>query len=519
MATLGRLATRADDFRIIGFPWLAAKIDIARLTAALPLTVIVLVAALLRFWSLESWPVFSDEDSYVTTVHLVAQAGWPDAIMVAAQSTFKAPLLVLIHAVISWLGVDALVAGRALSASAGLVTTVLTWELGRRLGGGTVGLAAAALYALSPMATLHERMINLDPWLTALTLATVLAGYSAIEGRNHRLAFIAAVAGFLAVQAKTPGVAVIALPVVALFLQRGKTERGTIQAIICMLGPLMSYFALMFSPIGPILSAQNAMLMEPFAALGTNLADLADVLWTYIPAGLSLLIVPGAYLAFRATPRFTLVALAMVAVWVAPWVLLGKFAPSRYYLSALPYLCAFVAMAVVGLPALLRSDRSRLVASFVAVILVAASGVTSARLVTDQTSVALTRLDDWQYRSGWPAGYGYADADALVRGLAEPESQVAYMIDMYHVAGAGTYRPLPGGVRSLGLIESVTQLPTAGSRLYVIADDGRDRQFVGADQETLNTIPNLLAQRPDLEVVERFTRPGSNLGVTVLRSR
>src|SRR4051812_47708752 len=67
--------------------------------SAVPMTAVIgailIVAVVLRFWSLTAWPVFSDEDSYVATAVTVADMSVVDQIMVATPRTFKAPMLVL----------------------------------------------------------------------------------------------------------------------------------------------------------------------------------------------------------------------------------------------------------------------------------------------------------------------------------------------------------------------------------------------------------------------------------------
>jgi hypothetical protein len=81
------------------------------------------------------------------------------------------------------------------------------------------------------------------------------------------------------------------------------------------------------------------------------------------------------------------------------------------------------------------------------------------------------------------------------------------------------YSEHPAGVTSLDLVESAQSLQKVEGRLYVITDDGRDRQFAEGIPDDANRIADLLAQRPDLEVIARFSRPNSSLGVSVLRSR
>src|SRR5207248_4445274 len=127
---------------------------------------------------------------------------------------------------------DPVIAGRVLSAAAGTITTVLCFFLGRRLGGSGVGLVAATLYALSPVAVLHERMVLHDGPMAACALGAVLMSWAAIERRSWPLGCVAALLGALAVQFKTPAVATALLPIVILAVHEGSRARRTGPALL-----------------------------------------------------------------------------------------------------------------------------------------------------------------------------------------------------------------------------------------------------------------------------------------------
>jgi hypothetical protein len=84
---------------------------------------------------------------------------------------------------------------------------------------------------------------------------------------------------------------------------------------------------------------------------------------------------------------------------------------------------------------------------------------------------------------------------------------------------AEMHRPLPDGVTSLGWFEAYGPLPKVAGTMYVIADDGRDREATTEPDTDARRIDVILAARPDLEVIARFDRPGTPYGVSVLRTR
>ena len=518
MVTLGQPVTRPDARRLAGahssMSWSLASVR----TTALLLSGVVLLAATLRLALINAWPIFMDEDGYMRGALAIQTLPLGDALMILTQLTYKPPVVPGTLALLIQAGIDPLVAGRIMMAVAGTLSTLMTFELARRLGGPGIGVVAAACYALSPLAVLNERVINMDPWMATFALAATLASLTAIERKSTSMAMLAALAGAMAVLVKTPAIAVAAVPVAALLLHRGRVDRPIIPAVIAMFGPILAYVAVMSSPLGQTLAEQNAMLMAPFVALPQNLLDLADTLWTYFPGGLLLMVVAGAALAFRSSPRLASISLLMIGVWIGPWIVLSKFAPSRYDLAAMPFLCAFAAVALVRLPQLVRQGFGQQIAVIVSVGIVAASGTASLKMVVDHQGSAMTRLDDWQYRSGWPAGYGYGEAAALIQRTAEPGSSVAYMVDKFHVVAAGLHDPLPAGVTSLGWSEPDQPLPATAGRLYVVVDDGRDTEFTDTGENNQGRVERVLAQRPDLRTFGRFSRPGSEGGVTVLQS-
>jgi hypothetical protein len=276
---------------------------------------------------------------------------------------------------------------------------------------------------------------------------------------------------------------------------------------------LISYVALMRGPLGPGLGEQNSgRLTEPFTAFRSNLDALLDSALTYFPAGLAFLVLVGVALALWYRPRLVAVFLSAIIVWSVPWLILSNFAPSRYYLPAVPYACALAALAVVRLPVMAASlgPAPRRVLAAGALAILAASGIGSVQLVVSHRTAAMPKVDDAQYRSGGASGYGYAEAAYFVSTTAEPGSAVAYVVDPLHRVGVGFGRPSPTGVKILGLLHPPDQLRINYSGpVYVVADDGLDT-LAG------RRVAEVLARQPGLHTLVRYTRPGSDLGVSVL---
>lgn len=472
-------------------------------------------AAWLRFHDLGSWPAFGDEDIY-TRITLEMRAMPLKGALAHSADVGKTPLAFVLHWAASGLVEDPIVAGRAIAAVSGVATVALCYLLGFRFGGARAGLLTAAIYAVAPLAVLHERMVLQDGPMAAASLASALSAWTAIERGSWRRAALAAMLGALAVQLKVPGVGASAAPVLGLvgLEARAQARRAGI-GLLAFGAPVLSYLLLMSTPLGPGLRAASDDLSRPFQAIGPNLLSLADSGSTYFPNGLLLVAGAGALLLVRSEPRAASLVLGSLAGWTLPWVLLSRFTPSRYFLPAVPYVCLLIAIALVKLPAVLAAlgrggQVAALAGGALLVLLMAGSAV---HLVVQHRDGPLSHLDDLQYRSGWPAGYGYPDAAAFVRAHVTAGASVGYLVGPEHQVGAGLYRPLPPGVRSLGLLKT-EQLASLCARepVYLLVDDGRE-----GDDQPRQRVREVVALHPGARELARFTRPGALTGVSVLR--
>jgi MFS family permease len=507
-------------------PDIEARLDTERLTAVphrrwtwAALAAIVFVAAILRTHEVGRWPPFVDEDIYTWTSWEMLQQPLEVALVHSTRASWKPPLPLLLQGHLGALFGDVLASGRLLSALAGLCTTVLCFYLGRRLGGPAVGLVTALLYALSPLAVLHERMVLHDPLMSPLALAAVLVSWRALDRESWALAGLAASLGALAVQMKVPALVIAVLPIALAITERRGRSRNMWRALLMAAGPIGSYLLLMLTPTGVGLAQQNSGHMSEFSwsnplmMFWRNSEVLLDAVRAYFPGGLPVVIFIGMAFAFWRAPRAAVMFVLAVVIVGLPFLVFSRFAPSRYYLPAAPYVLALAAVALVRLPVAARGLGlvPGMLLVFGSAAIVAASGVASLRIVSDPRSAVLSRIDDFQYRSGWPAAVEYAEARRFLNCALPRNSEVAFMIDSRHRVAMGLLRPLPPGVVSLGLLRLNDRLPvdTRGT-LYVVVDD------IG-DAERGERLRELLARQPDLQIVAHFARIRSRDGVTVLR--
>jgi hypothetical protein len=352
----------------------------------------------------------------------------------------------------------------------------------------------------------------LDGLLTFFVALSVLLTWQALETASWAALLGASAAGSAAVLAKTPGVLVaIAPPLVALAVGSGRRLAGRVA--VATAAPLVAFLALQVGRTGSGVRQQFLDRWAPYRYSGGNLEDLTDALVAYALPGVMALALVGLWVVGRRRRRWAVALAVLILAWTVPWVVLSNFAPSRYYLPALPWVCLLAAIGALELVRLGRRRGRWIAAASMALVAAVAASLawSSARLVLDHPHARLSRLDDWQYRSGPPSGYGYRAAWRFAVARARPGSRLACLISGNHANASECGHDVPAGVVHLGRFvadaETVPALPPRG--LLAVADDD----------------PALLARWREveapasLETLARFTRPGGTPGAVVVRVR
>lgn len=223
------------------------------LTTAL-LMAIALVGAVVRFTGIEWGRPFvyhPDEATIVkTAMRMVATRDWNphDFNYPSLVIDLNAGIVAIGHALAGWplatyqVGLftahealpqqfNAFLAGRVVVAFLGVATIIVTYAIGRRVGGRLVGLIAAAIVAFAPIHIESSRYAMTDVPVTLLCALVLLASIRASEEPDRtRWWVIAAALVGLATSAKWTGVAVGTVPFV-LFVS-SRVRNGGLPALI-----------------------------------------------------------------------------------------------------------------------------------------------------------------------------------------------------------------------------------------------------------------------------------------------
>lgn len=117
-------------------------------------------------------------------------------------------------------------AGRIVSAVAGVLTIAVLFALARRLFGERVGLTAALLYAAAPLAAVHAHFFTVDVCATLFVTLALLASARLLESQHWKEYLIAGICTGLAAATKYSAGLVLVAPVAAHILASPHDGRG-----------------------------------------------------------------------------------------------------------------------------------------------------------------------------------------------------------------------------------------------------------------------------------------------------
>jgi 4-amino-4-deoxy-L-arabinose transferase-like glycosyltransferase len=476
----------------------------------LALLAILILAAFLRTWRLGLWPMFADEDAHSATTREIVNASFLSGFKIAATEADKPVPLFWIRAMLWPLFGSPWMAGRWLSAAAGVATTGLCFVLGRRVWGNAAGVVAALVYATSPWALIEDRQNVQDPVMTALILVILLMILDQSQRPTSLRPYVVAALGFVAVFVKASAFLLVPVPWLAymLWVKRPWRPEERRSMTVMTMGPAIAFSAVKFFNLGG-----STDRFHPIHHIPTNFLVFCDAVHTYMGMGMVILCILGAVLLYRRDYRMGAFLVCLTLGWSADWMATSDFAPSRYYLIAVALAAVAAGSGAVGLVewSWRHFKAAGMVAGAAIALIVAMPARTSVRLIQNFATAPMAKLDDWQYRSGWPSGYAFPEAEEWLRSNVPPGANVGYVIDVMHKEDAGLFAPLPAGIVSLGYIQEEygkLKLPKMSGTVYLMVDDGRwdSRYFVR----------RIMRRIPSASEVKRFLKPGSNLGVSIM---
>ncbi len=420
------------------------RANLRRASATL-LAAILALALFLRSYNLLSLPLFTDEAIYLHWAKEIWEQRTRMALFIPISTDGKQPLFMWLAGAAMQLPTDPLLAGRAVSALTGVLSTIAVYLAGRWLLGGAVGLLAALFYAIAPFTLFFDRMALADGLLdttTAWSLALGVLIATRVRDRRQSL-LIGTTLGIvlgMAIWTKMTALFVLPFPLLGLILVLKKRDlRAPIMALLVGFGVFGIFAALLaMMPNAENLVEKTSsfsftaseLLTFPVRVWVSNLASYWSWIQLYLPSPLywETLIALLWGLLFRR--RSTLMLVGCWAAFTLPQILTARLLFTTRYVvpSVLPLLLLSADLLVwVGrLVALFAKQRLLshrylpvLPVAILSLIAITPSLIWDIRLLQDPSTVALADTDRFQYVSGWPSGYGFRQAMDLAQQRAD----------------------------------------------------------------------------------------------------
>lgn len=374
-----------------------------------------LIYLVLRFYSILSLPIFTDEAIYIRWAQIAAQDAKERFI---SLTDGKQPMFIWLMMVSLRFIQDPLLAGRIVSVGAGLMTLIGLYFLGREVfKSNRVGLISSALYVIFPMSLVYDRMALYDSLVGAFAVWGLFLIVLLV--RNVRLD-IALILGMViggGVLTKTNAFFSIYLLPVSLILfdwtRKGLKNRFAkwifFSAIV--VGITYGFYSILrLSPFFHIIAEKNAIfvyplkdwLEHPFNFFIGNWKAFWDWVIRYLTWPLLVLAISS----FFISRSFTREKLVLFLWFIIPIIALGFFGRTLYprfiffmMLSLLP-LIAFSLVSIYT-----RVKKTYLFVLFCFLVFFF-SLQTDFFILTDFARAHIPVSDNQQYLTGWPAGAG-----------------------------------------------------------------------------------------------------------------
>lgn len=348
----------------------------------------------------------------------------------------------LLISIVNWPG-NPLMAARALSAITGLASGIATFYLARLLWPRqNIGWIAALIYLVLPLPLINDRMALADSLLTVLTTLILILSFKLIRQPSSATGYALGVCLGLAYLTKLNGLIYLAIPIFSLILLKGWQQsakiliRPYLVAFVVSL-PTVTEFPRQFlsvavrglsNPMGPQISTITWWL---YSLAETWLDLTAYVTWPILLlAGMRLLY------GLRSREREASLFAVLLLLTPAVYALLGKDVwYSRYLLPIVPLLAVLAARTLTDLASLLaqqtRLKQSGMWLALLCLLTLLPGMIFNYQLITNPSYAPFTPVDRWQYITGWPSGYGLAEAVTWLRQEAAKKGPLVVITSIY----------------------------------------------------------------------------------------
>ncbi|NPV68246.1 MAG: hypothetical protein HPY64_13985 [Anaerolineae bacterium] len=381
--------------------WLAVALALAFLLMRLPL--------------LTRLPVFVDEGAHIFWAQENLAGGWVDG---------KWLSIVIMAGFVGGLPLPPLLAARLCAVILSLGSLLLIISIGARLGTRRDGLLAGLIYVLLPYTFFYDRLALTDHSMILFGLLGVLLTLDILHAYRSGGAILLTLALIAAMLAKLTGALYVAVPILGVgILIPVRRWRAVIPRILpALISAAVVYLALRAREFAATQFAEKLAEPAPLA----NLEQMAEWAWMLLTPPFAIVAVLAAGRAALSRQRADIFLLALLALFILPYVVGAGVLYPRYLLPALGpliVLCGrFLNATGERITHTLTSRPVRTAVLAGGLALLAAWPLTlNALIAVDPASAPLPERVRWQYITGWPSGTGLDEAARFIQEQAASE--------------------------------------------------------------------------------------------------
>jgi len=395
-----------------------------------PVLLLIIFYLFTRFFHLTILPIFNDESIYLYWAKLIEMT---HAHLFISLTDGKPPLLIWVMAIFLKIFPPSayLLAGRLPSVITGLISMLGIYALSHLLfHSKKTAILTAFLYIITPFALFYDRMALFDSFLSSMILWAVYFSLRTSRTLAKKDASLWGIFLGLAFLAKLNALLLLFLtPVCFLLCMPWKQIRKHWQKVLLLLlialGISQAFrYSLVVShgfheyttkSVTRYALPFSTLLTHPFQVFPYNIVHYTSWFITFVTLPVFLLGIIGLVLLLRKKPRTGIV---MVLLWTAPIIatsFVSIVTVPRYILFVLPYFLIGVSFAAAQLL------QRKLFVFVLAALLVFPIAVDVALLVYPPYA-PLPAVEDEQYISGLPSGYGLEKVFTFLRNVSKSKN-------------------------------------------------------------------------------------------------
>jgi 4-amino-4-deoxy-L-arabinose transferase-like glycosyltransferase len=378
---------------------------------------ILVLAAVLRFVNLNSFPVFADESIYIRWSQVMKAES---TLRFLPLSDGKQPLFM--WTVIPFLKFisDPLVAGRLVSGLCGLLTVIGVCLSGYLLfANRRLALFAAVIWAVIPYAVFFDRLALADSMLTMFLVWTFVFSYLTFKHLRLDTAMLAGFALGFAWLTKSPAIFAFPLLIVTLIILSPRKIKSLLLVLVTFVIAFTMYNILRLGPEFHMIAIRNAdyvipvteVLKHPLDPFMPHLGDiLRFFLYFLTPLGFGLALLGLAGQREHAKARFVLGLWWLIPVLTQAFI--AKVFTARYLLYTIPFAVILIAHGIWHIG---DHTKKHFLAVSALALLILISLISDYYFVFDSADSLLPPNERAGYLEEWTAGYGLREVSSYLK--------------------------------------------------------------------------------------------------------